>query len=590
MLDSVFLTLAIGLLPYVLASPLPVNSTSGLYARGPSGNKVVAIQMFGWNWDSIAAECTNFIGPAGYGFVQSNPPQEHIQGSQWWTDYQPVSYQLNSKRGNRAQFANMVNTCRAAGVSIIADTIWNHMAGIGGGTGTGGSSFTQYNYPGLYGSQDFHYCGSPGNDINNYFDRYNVQNCELVNLSDLKTESDYVRGKLAGYANDLLSLGVEGLRLDAAKHIPSGDIANIISRLSRRPYITQEVIFGNGEPVTPNEYVGNGDVQEFRYTSALKDAFQNGNIASLQNLENRGWVSGPGANVFVDNHDTERNGASLSYKSSNNAYVLATVFKLAYPYGAPTILSSFSFSDHDAGAPNGGYGRCSATGGSDGWVCQHRWIAISGMVGFRNTVGSGSLVNWVSPAANRIAFGRGSAGYVAINNADSAWSATFRTSLPDGTYCDVISGKSSGSSCTGASYTVSGGSFSANVPARSAVALHTGQKGGSNGGTDPGNPGGGTPGGTVQVSFEQNASTIMGENIFIVGSISELASWNPASAIALSSASYPVWKVTIPLPAGTTFEYKFIKKNGGSVVWESDSNRQATVNSSGSQMITTSWK
>jgi len=30
----------------------------------------VIAQMFEWNWDSVAAECTNFLGPAGYGFVQ----------------------------------------------------------------------------------------------------------------------------------------------------------------------------------------------------------------------------------------------------------------------------------------------------------------------------------------------------------------------------------------------------------------------------------------------------------------------------------------------------------------------------------------
>ena len=31
------------------------------------------------------------------------------------------------------------------------------------------------------------------------------------------TETDYVRGTLAAYGNDLLSLGVDGFRLDAAK-------------------------------------------------------------------------------------------------------------------------------------------------------------------------------------------------------------------------------------------------------------------------------------------------------------------------------------------------------------------------------------
>lgn len=44
--------------------------------------------------------------------------------------------------------------------------------------------------------------------------------------------------------------------------IATGDIANILGRLSRSPYITQEVIFGGGEPITPAEYVSNGDVQE----------------------------------------------------------------------------------------------------------------------------------------------------------------------------------------------------------------------------------------------------------------------------------------------------------------------------------------
>ena len=30
----------------------------------------VIIEMFQWSWDSVAQECTNFIGPAGYGYVQ----------------------------------------------------------------------------------------------------------------------------------------------------------------------------------------------------------------------------------------------------------------------------------------------------------------------------------------------------------------------------------------------------------------------------------------------------------------------------------------------------------------------------------------
>ena len=67
-----------------------------------------------------------------------SPPAEHISGSQWWTDYQPVSYTLTSKRGNRSQFQkyglvldihwrnkkltigiSMITTCHTAGVKVI---------------------------------------------------------------------------------------------------------------------------------------------------------------------------------------------------------------------------------------------------------------------------------------------------------------------------------------------------------------------------------------------------------------------------------------------------------------------------------------
>jgi alpha-amylase len=81
------------------------------------------LNMFQWTWNSIAAECTNVIGPAGFAYVQVSPPQEHIigvlgaQGAPWWTSYQPVSYKVESKLGTRAEFATMVQTCRDAGSS-----------------------------------------------------------------------------------------------------------------------------------------------------------------------------------------------------------------------------------------------------------------------------------------------------------------------------------------------------------------------------------------------------------------------------------------------------------------------------------------
>ena len=70
-----------------------------------------------------------------------------------------------------------------------------------------------------------------------------------------------------------------------------------------------------------------------------------------------------------------------------------------------------------------------------------------------------------------------------------------------------------------------------------------------------------------------------------------IGSWDPAKAVALSSADYPIWKVTATVPANTKFQYKYIKKNGSNVIWESDPNRQATTPAKGkSDTLQDSWR
>lgn len=69
---------------------------------------------------------------------------EHIQGDQWWTSYQTVSYNIQSKRGSRDEFKAMIDKCHAAGVSVLVDTVWNHMAGIDSGTGVAGTRELEY--------------------------------------------------------------------------------------------------------------------------------------------------------------------------------------------------------------------------------------------------------------------------------------------------------------------------------------------------------------------------------------------------------------------------------------------------------------
>ncbi|WP_353940735.1 carbohydrate-binding module family 20 domain-containing protein [Streptomyces sp. HUAS MG91] len=545
-----------------------VTAPAPAQAAAP-GTKDVTAVLFEWNFASVAKECTNTLGPAGYGYVQVSPPQEHIQGAQWWTSYQPVSYKIAGRLGDRAAFKNMVDTCHAAGVKVVADSVINHMS-AGSGTGTGGSSYTKYDYPGVYSAADMDNCTAT---ISNYQDRTNVQECELVGLADLDTGEEHVRATIAGYLNDLLSLGVDGFRIDAAKHMAAADLANIKSRLTNpNAYWKQEAIYGAGEAVSPSEYLNTGDVQEFRYARDLKRVFTGENLAYLKNFgEAWGYMPSGQSGVFVDNHDTERGGDTLNYKNGAT-YTLANVFMLAWPYGSPDVHSGYEWTDKDAGPPNSGAVRACYT---DGWKCQHAWREIASMVAWRNTARGQAVTDWWDNGANQIAFGRGAKAYVAINHESSSLTRTFQTSLPAGDYCDVQSGKG---------VTVnSSGQFTATLAADTALAIQTGAKtcGGDSGTTAP----------TAGASFSVTASTSWGQNIYVTGNKDQLGNWNTGNALKLDPGTYPAWKLDVPLPAGTSFEYKYLRKDAsGNVTWESGANRTATVSPSGRVSLTDTWR
>ena len=559
------------------ASVPAVAATSQPPASVPSdsgGGDVIA-NMFQWTWNSVAEECTGSLGPAGYGYVQVSPPQENIQGTEWWTSYQPVSYQIESKLGTRAEFAAMVETCRTAGVGVVADAVINHMTGANNGSGTGvaGSSFGIDDFPGLYGADDFNDCRE---DISDYGDRDEVQNCRLVSLQDLRTGSDGVRSTIAGYLNDLISLGVSGFRIDAAKHIPAEDLEAIKSKLSDPDaFWVHEVIGAAGEPIQPSEYLGSGDSHEFDYARDLKSRFD-GQISQLNGIA-EGKLDSDRAGVFVDNHDTERNGETMNYKFGAK-YLLANAFMLSWPYGSPSVYSGYTFDDKDAGAPGAtGTSVPDASCDSAEWTCTHRATEVTGMVGFHNEVAGTEVTDWWDDGDNHIAYGRGESGYVTINNSDAAVTRTYETSLPAGTYCDVVA-----SSTCEETYTVdSDGTFTATVPAYGALALHvgkttTGGGGGDDGDDDGDNGDGGDDGegadeeaGSTTVYYS-TANDWAAYNIhYQVGS----GEWTAAPGEPLAEACTGWVKHEID-PDGATITAAF---NDGGGTWDNNSGQDYTL-------------
>jgi alpha-amylase len=216
----------------ILAASILLGSAVAMPAQAATFNKPdTSVQMFRWKWNDIAKECTNWLGPQGYGAVQVSPPQASANANAWWDVYQPVNFtSLQSNMGTEAEFQTMINTCHAAGVRIYVDAVVNHMAAVTG-TATNGNTFnaTTLTYPN-FSAPDFHNnCDIQGSDYGAPGNRWSVINCRLVGLPDLKTDGSYVQGQARNFLNKLVGMGVDGIRFDAAKHMNPGDIAAILS-------------------------------------------------------------------------------------------------------------------------------------------------------------------------------------------------------------------------------------------------------------------------------------------------------------------------------------------------------------------------
>jgi len=479
----------------------------------PSGHAAagdVFVHLFEWRWADVAAECENVLGPAGFTAVQVSPPQEHsVQASGTWSErYQPVSYSVErSRSGTGDEFRAMISRCKAAGVGIYVDAVINHMTNVPSpGTGSNGTAYSKYSYPGLYTESDFHH---PVCTVGNYQSAANVQDCELFGLPDLDTGSPSVRAKIAEYLLGLARMGVAGFRIDAAKHIQQVQLDSIVGRVNRTlagegralPFWFAEVSAGAGEALGPHDYFGLGyasggaaDITEFIFRG-VGDKFLGSGGQRVSQLNPNGspgnqfsptaWglIPADKAVVFLENHDTQRQGG-IGYRDGA-AYRLANVWMLAQPYGYPSIMSSYAFDrtsqlGRDMGPPSDASGAtkpvaCAAsleTAAIGQWVCEHRDPSIRTMVAFRREVAGTDLNHWWDDGSNAIAFTRGAKGFVAINRDPAAVTASVPTGLPAGTYCDLLTGGHTGASCAGTSIAVAGdGTVQLSLAANTAVAV-----------------------------------------------------------------------------------------------------------------------
>jgi hypothetical protein len=145
---------------------------------------------------------------------------------------------------------------------------------------------------------------------------------------------------------------------------------------------------------------------------------------------------------------------------------LANIFALAYPYGTPSVMSSYYWQSSPTDNTNDSYGPPTVDGGPgssgatlpvyvDGddlpdncassytwgkWACEHRRTSTANMVKFR-LVTAGEQVTWHNIGAaptDHVALGLGDKGFVAINRTASSATTTYATGMPEGAYCDIV--------------------------------------------------------------------------------------------------------------------------------------------------------
>lgn len=587
----------------------------------------------------------------------------------WAKDF----FQTNAAFGTEADFVSLVETAHENGIKVVIDFAPNH---------TSTAEYTGYTFPedgSLY--QNGTQVGSFSNDTQGIFNHESWTDYStyengiyhsMYGLADLNQMNTTVDTYLKDAVDYWLDLGVDGLRVDAVKHMPMGWQTNWLNSIYEEHAV---FVFGewysggtgNDSDMTNFANESGMSLLDFRFANAVRNALGNdsGTMEELYAVmeTTAGDYDEVGDQVtFIDNHDMSRfmTLSDGNARDVENAYVLLMTSR-----GIPTIYyGSEQYATGSADPENRGdmtsfdtsstaYRVISALSplrksnpAAAYGTTQERWMNDDVLI-YERQFGNSVIVT----AVNR-------------NQSQSYAISGLYSSLPAGAYEDVMDGLLGGNSIcvddTGyvTDFTLQAGASAVwqytaesetevvvgNVDPGMGIAGNevtiTGRGFGETAGsvafgnetasvvdwsanritvTVPGVAAGeytvtvtnaaGTSFGTYDgfsvltgeqtaVRFKVNhAETDYGTNVYLVGSVYELGSWDTANAVGPlfnateSIASYPTWFYDVSVPAGTTIEFKFVKIDGdGNVTWESGSNHTYTVPSEGTGEIEVNWQ
>ena len=269
------------------------------------------------------------VGRQGYSHIQVAPAQKSNPAGDWWARYQPVDYSVIEGRGSAQELARLINTAHGCNVKVIADVVFNHMANM--------QQFANLRFPQFVPDDFNRACDINYNDGNTSSEI----DCWLGGLPDLNQHKSKVRDVQKAHLSNLLNLGIDGFRFDAAKHMPPEIVKSYIDFIDHesrgKTWNYLEVI--EDSDTSADRYQWVAAVTDFLLYNSMKRAFSfGGDLRALRVPES---VNDSRSVVFGQNHDTIRalNTAAINpYDDPTDSY-LATAYVLARDGGTPLIMA-----------------------------------------------------------------------------------------------------------------------------------------------------------------------------------------------------------------------------------------------------------
>lgn len=270
------------------------------------------------------------LAPQGFSHVQIAPAQKSNPSDQWWARYQPVDYRVIDGKGSEKDLKKLVAKAHSCGIKVIADVVFNHMANM--------YEYGNLNFPGISSANFHEKC------VINYSDgnRTSEMDCWLGDLPDLDHTKPVVQRIQKAHIRKLLSLGIDGFRFDAAKHMPPNIVRQYIRYIDKesggKTWNYLEVI-EDGD-TRAEDYNGIAAVTDFVLYRSMKKAFTFG--GDLRSLRVPEAVNDSRSVTFGRNHDTIKQlnprYAIDPYDDATDAW-LATAYVLAREGGTPLIFN-----------------------------------------------------------------------------------------------------------------------------------------------------------------------------------------------------------------------------------------------------------